>query len=280
LERCMFRTELLSITSIDSAEKSFLWKPTHFFGHVPNTNSQKKGPSIHQQRNQSMKPNPHTMELQGLQIVLYVTGFGDRNLQRTFSQKSALTCYRNNYSLNIIATSHEPYRSIQNTVNVVANMKRLCFSDSKVKEMCRLGCMKHLVDLLDHRVMEIQKNTLQKKSQNQASRGRRRKKEDSMKGSMGGVDPVPGLLKSSKGIEMLCGSLVQKVTTQSIWNSLLDIFRISEEVYLNDYVSGYSHKELVDKISIRVLVNQVPGDTGPSVWSDEAMMVIFCALHE
>ncbi|XP_073401766.1 plakophilin-4 isoform X4 [Dendrobates tinctorius] len=43
--------------------------------------------------------------------------------------------------------------------NAAAYLQHLCFGDHKIKiEVCRLGGIKHLVDLLDHKVLEVQKN--------------------------------------------------------------------------------------------------------------------------
>ncbi|KFP37772.1 Plakophilin-4 [Chlamydotis macqueenii] len=59
-------------------------------------------------------PNHGTVELhQGSQSVLYRTGSGLGNLQRSSSQRSTLTYQRNNYALNTTATYAEPYRSMQ-----------------------------------------------------------------------------------------------------------------------------------------------------------------------
>nr|XP_023695779.1 plakophilin-4-like isoform X1 [Paramormyrops kingsleyae] len=44
--------------------------------------------------------------------------------------------------------------------NAAAYLQHLCYGDNRVKaEVCRLGGIKHLVDLLDHKVVEVQKNT-------------------------------------------------------------------------------------------------------------------------
>nr|XP_046260028.1 plakophilin-4 isoform X2 [Scatophagus argus] len=44
--------------------------------------------------------------------------------------------------------------------NAAAYLQHLCFGDNRVKaEVCRLGGIKHLVDLLDHKVLEVQKNS-------------------------------------------------------------------------------------------------------------------------
>ncbi|XP_032385724.1 plakophilin-4 isoform X7 [Etheostoma spectabile] len=44
--------------------------------------------------------------------------------------------------------------------NAAAFLQHLCFGDNQVKsEVCRLGGIKHLVDLLDHKVLEVQKNS-------------------------------------------------------------------------------------------------------------------------
>ncbi|XP_053327848.1 plakophilin-4 isoform X2 [Spea bombifrons] len=43
--------------------------------------------------------------------------------------------------------------------NAAAYLQHLCFGDHKIKlEVCRLGGIKHLVDLLDNKVLEVQKN--------------------------------------------------------------------------------------------------------------------------
>ncbi|XP_034742379.1 plakophilin-4 isoform X5 [Etheostoma cragini] len=44
--------------------------------------------------------------------------------------------------------------------NAAAFLQHLCFGDNQVKsEVCRLGGIKHLVELLDHKVLEVQKNS-------------------------------------------------------------------------------------------------------------------------
>ncbi|XP_049904603.1 plakophilin-4 isoform X1 [Epinephelus moara] len=44
--------------------------------------------------------------------------------------------------------------------NAAAYLQHLCFGDNRVKsEVCRLGGIKHLVDLLDHKALEVQKNS-------------------------------------------------------------------------------------------------------------------------
>lgn len=43
--------------------------------------------------------------------------------------------------------------------NAAAYLQHLCFGDHKIKvDVCRLGGIKHLVDLMDHKVLEVQKN--------------------------------------------------------------------------------------------------------------------------
>ncbi|XP_075036930.1 plakophilin-4 isoform X4 [Mixophyes fleayi] len=43
--------------------------------------------------------------------------------------------------------------------NAAAYLQHLCFGDHKIKiEVCRLGGIKHLVDLMDNKVLEVQKN--------------------------------------------------------------------------------------------------------------------------
>ncbi|CAB1346687.1 unnamed protein product, partial [Coregonus sp. 'balchen'] len=43
--------------------------------------------------------------------------------------------------------------------NAAAYLQHLCFGDNRVKAaVCRLGGIKHLVDLLDHKTLEVQRN--------------------------------------------------------------------------------------------------------------------------
>uniref|UniRef100_A0A4W6FRM5 Plakophilin 4 n=1 Tax=Lates calcarifer TaxID=8187 RepID=A0A4W6FRM5_LATCA len=131
--------------------------------------------------------------------TLYRSTSGVGSLQRTSSQRSAMTYQRNNYALNTAATYADPYRSAQyrpsdpnyvrqavcNVVefawrdpeltevihmlqhhfpsvqaNAAAYLQHLCFGDNRIKaEVCRLGGIKHLVDLLDHKVLEVQRNS-------------------------------------------------------------------------------------------------------------------------
>ncbi|XP_055361248.1 plakophilin-4-like isoform X2 [Betta splendens] len=43
--------------------------------------------------------------------------------------------------------------------NAAAYLQHLCYADNRIKaEVCRLGGIKHLVDLLDHKVLEVQRN--------------------------------------------------------------------------------------------------------------------------
>ncbi|XP_030613837.1 plakophilin-4 isoform X1 [Archocentrus centrarchus] len=149
------------------------------------------------------------------QGTLYRSTSGVGSLQRSSSQRSAMTYQRNNYTLNTSATYADPYRSAQyrpsdpNYVrqavvmddgaarspsidsiqkdprefawrdpeltevihmlqhhfpsvqaNAAAYLQHLCFGDNGVKsEVCRLGGIKHLVDLLDHKVLEVQRNS-------------------------------------------------------------------------------------------------------------------------
>ncbi|XP_019910350.1 plakophilin-4 isoform X2 [Esox lucius] len=135
-------------------------------------------------------------------------------LQRTSSQRGAMTYQRSNYALNMSATYAEPYRSAQYRpsegnyarqpvamddgatrspsidsiqkdprefawrdpelpevihmlqhqfpsvqANAAAYLQHLCFGDNRVKaQVCRLGGIKHLVDLLDHKTLEVQRN--------------------------------------------------------------------------------------------------------------------------
>ncbi|XP_066544567.1 plakophilin-4 isoform X3 [Amia ocellicauda] len=59
-------------------------------------------------------PNHGAIELHhGTQTAVYRAGSGAGNLQRTSSQRSAMTYQRSNYALNSAATYAEPYRSAQ-----------------------------------------------------------------------------------------------------------------------------------------------------------------------
>ncbi|XP_008291188.1 plakophilin-4 isoform X2 [Stegastes partitus] len=148
------------------------------------------------------------------QSTLYRSTSGVGSLQRTSSQRSAMTYQRNNYALNTAATYSDPYRSAQYRpsdpnyarqavmddvatrspsidsiqkdprefawrdpeltevihmlqhhfpsvqANAAAYLQHLCFGDNRIKsEVCRLGGIKHLVDLLDHKVLEVQRNS-------------------------------------------------------------------------------------------------------------------------
>ncbi|XP_071327669.1 plakophilin-4 isoform X2 [Trachinotus anak] len=149
------------------------------------------------------------------QGTLYRSTSGVGSLQRTSSQRSAMTYQRNNYALNTSATYADPYRSAQYRpsdpnytrqavvmddgatrspsidsiqkdprefawrdpelmevihmlqhhfpsvqANAAAYLQHLCFGDNRIKaEVCRLGGIKHLVDLLDHKVLEVQRNS-------------------------------------------------------------------------------------------------------------------------
>ncbi|XP_034042875.1 plakophilin-4-like isoform X2 [Thalassophryne amazonica] len=147
------------------------------------------------------------------QGTLYRSTSGVGSLQRTSSQRSAMTYQRNNYALNTTGTYADPYRTTQYRgsdacytrhgvvmddptrspsvdsiqkdprefawrdpeltevihmlqhhfpsvqANAAAYLQHLCFGDNRVKtEVCRLGGIKHLVDLLDHKVLEVQRN--------------------------------------------------------------------------------------------------------------------------
>ncbi|XP_028291598.1 plakophilin-4 isoform X2 [Gouania willdenowi] len=147
------------------------------------------------------------------QGTLYRSTSGVGSLQRTSSQRSAITYQRNNYAHNTPAYADQ-YRSPQYRLsdsnyarqavvmddgatrspsidsmqkdprefawrdpeltevihmlqhhfpsvqaNAAAYLQHLCFGDNRVKtEVCRLGGIKHLVDLLDHKVLDVQKN--------------------------------------------------------------------------------------------------------------------------
>ncbi|KAM9804946.1 plakophilin-4-like [Neosynchiropus ocellatus] len=147
--------------------------------------------------------------------TIYRSASGVGSLQRTSSQRSAMTYQRNNYALNTSASFADPYRSAQYRpsdptygrqalivddgttrspsidsiqkdprefawrdpeltevihmlqhhfpsvqANAAAYLQHLCFGDNRTKaEVCRLGGIKHLVDLLDHKVLEVQRNS-------------------------------------------------------------------------------------------------------------------------
>ncbi|KAF3694910.1 Plakophilin-4 p0071 [Channa argus] len=142
------------------------------------------------------------------QGTLYRSASGVGSLQRTSSQRSAMTYQRNNYALSTAATYADPYRSAQYNhqavvmddgatrspsidsiqkdprefawrdpeltevihmlqhhfpsvqANAAAYLQHLCFGDNRIKtEVCRLGGIKHLVDLLEHKVLDVQKNS-------------------------------------------------------------------------------------------------------------------------
>ncbi|XP_035506792.1 plakophilin-4 isoform X5 [Scophthalmus maximus] len=149
------------------------------------------------------------------QGTLYRSTSGVGSLQRTSSQRSAMTYQRNNYALNTAAPYADPYRSAQYRpsdpnytrqgvvmddgatrspsidsiqkdprefawrdpeltevihmlqhhfpsvqANAAAYLQHLCFGDNRIKaEVCRLGGVKHLVDLLDNKVIEVQRNS-------------------------------------------------------------------------------------------------------------------------
>ncbi|KAM4609150.1 plakophilin-4-like isoform 3-T5 [Polymixia lowei] len=149
------------------------------------------------------------------QGTLYRSASGVGSLQRTSSQRNAMTYQRSNYGLNTAATYAEPFRSAQYRpsdasyarqavvmddgttrspsidsiqkdprefawrdpelpevihmlqhqfpsvqANAAAYLQHLCFGDNRTKvEVCRLGGIKHLVDLLDHKVLEVQRNS-------------------------------------------------------------------------------------------------------------------------
>ncbi|KAM9709135.1 LOW QUALITY PROTEIN: plakophilin-4-like [Menidia menidia] len=149
------------------------------------------------------------------QGTLYRSSSGVGSLQRSSSQRSAMTYQRNNYALNTAAAYADPYRSAQCRpsdpayarqalvmddgaarspsidsiqkdprefawrdpeltevihmlqhhfpsvqANAAAYLQHLCFGDNRIKsEVGRLGGIKHLVDLLDHKVIEVQRNS-------------------------------------------------------------------------------------------------------------------------
>ncbi|XP_077584036.1 plakophilin-4 isoform X2 [Stigmatopora nigra] len=148
------------------------------------------------------------------QATLCRSASGMGSLQRTSSQRSAMTYQRTNLALNTAATYADPYRSAQYRpcdsnysrqagimddptrspsidsiqkdprefawrdpeltevihmlqhhfpsvqANAAAYLQHLCFGDNRIKaEVCRLGGIKHLVDLLDHKVLEVQRNS-------------------------------------------------------------------------------------------------------------------------
>ncbi|XP_029314502.1 plakophilin-4 isoform X1 [Cottoperca gobio] len=60
--------------------------------------------------------------------------------------------------MEVIHMLQHHFPSVQ--ANAAAYLQHLCFGDNRVKsEVCRLGGIKHLVDLLDHKVLDVQKNS-------------------------------------------------------------------------------------------------------------------------
>ncbi|KAK5921031.1 hypothetical protein CgunFtcFv8_024771 [Champsocephalus gunnari] len=60
--------------------------------------------------------------------------------------------------LEVIEMLQHHFPSVQ--ANAAAYLQHLCFGDNRIKtEVCRLGGIKHLVDLLDHKVIDVQKNS-------------------------------------------------------------------------------------------------------------------------
>ncbi|KAM4561218.1 plakophilin-4 isoform 4-T4 [Fundulus diaphanus] len=58
----------------------------------------------------------------------------------------------------VIQMLQHHFPSVQ--ANAAAYLQHLCFGDNRVKtEVCRLGGIKHLVDLLDHKTVEVQRNS-------------------------------------------------------------------------------------------------------------------------
>ncbi|XP_051564038.1 plakophilin-4-like isoform X4 [Myxocyprinus asiaticus] len=58
----------------------------------------------------------------------------------------------------VIHMLQHQFPSVQ--ANAAAYLQHLCYGDNHVKkEVCRLGGIKHLVDLLDHKVLEVQRHT-------------------------------------------------------------------------------------------------------------------------
>ncbi|KAI3356193.1 hypothetical protein L3Q82_017444, partial [Scortum barcoo] len=60
--------------------------------------------------------------------------------------------------MEVIHMLQHHFPSVQ--ANAAAYLQHLCYGDNRIKaEVCRLGGIKHLVDLLDHKVLEVQKNS-------------------------------------------------------------------------------------------------------------------------
>uniref|UniRef100_A0A8B9JSS7 Plakophilin-4 n=1 Tax=Astyanax mexicanus TaxID=7994 RepID=A0A8B9JSS7_ASTMX len=58
----------------------------------------------------------------------------------------------------VIHMLQHQFPSVQ--ANAAAYLQHLCFGDNRTKtEVCRLGGIKHLVDLLDHKALEVQRNS-------------------------------------------------------------------------------------------------------------------------
>ncbi|OXB82329.1 UNVERIFIED_CONTAM: hypothetical protein H355_004646 [Colinus virginianus] len=176
-------------------------------------------------------------------LVCFNTNFilGVGNLQRSSSQRSTLTYQRNNYALNTTATYAEPYRSMQYRLSEPGYSRlphaapaddgttRSPSIDSIQKDprqvllrfptcrgmtftvlVCRLGGIKHLVDLLDHRVLEVQKNAC----------GALRnlvygKSTDENKIAMKNVGGIPALLRL---LRKSVDAEIKELVTGVLWN--------------------------------------------------------------
>uniref|UniRef100_A0A8C6Q019 Plakophilin 4 n=1 Tax=Nothobranchius furzeri TaxID=105023 RepID=A0A8C6Q019_NOTFU len=95
------------------------------------------------------------------QGTLYRSSSGVGSLKRTSSQRSAMTYQRNNYALNTAATYADAYRSTQYRPSDPTYARQALVMDDDLPMwigLLKLG-IKHLVDLLDHKVVEVQRNS-------------------------------------------------------------------------------------------------------------------------
>ncbi|KAF6726745.1 Plakophilin-4 [Oryzias melastigma] len=116
------------------------------------------------------------------QGTLYRSSSGVGSLKRTSSQRNAMTYQRNSYGLNSAATYADAYRSAPyrpsdpayarqpimvddgaprspSIDSIQKDPREFAWRDPELAEVGRLGGIKHLVDLLDHKAVEVQRNS-------------------------------------------------------------------------------------------------------------------------
>uniref|UniRef100_A0A8C6PXM4 Plakophilin 4 n=1 Tax=Nothobranchius furzeri TaxID=105023 RepID=A0A8C6PXM4_NOTFU len=104
------------------------------------------------------------------QGTLYRSSSGVGSLKRTSSQRSAMTYQRNNYALNTAATYADAYRSTQYRPSDPTYARQALVMDDDATRSPSIDSIqkdprefvfgiKHLVDLLDHKVVEVQRNS-------------------------------------------------------------------------------------------------------------------------